>query len=96
MDQTRLDPYQVLLSYPSTHAASHISLLDSYGKPLFTSQHQEPVLVASHNHSNVVPPYNAYSAQGTPQVSGDTVPFLFIYMCYSKDMASCPDKVWLI
>ena len=68
LDQTKLDPYEVLLSYPDPHAASYVTLLDMYGESLYTSQHQEPVLMAFHNHSNVVPPYNAYSARGSPQV----------------------------
>ena len=46
-----------------------IEILDSNDDVMFTSQLHEKILRSDQNHSNVLPPFNAYSASGSPSVS---------------------------
>ena len=45
-----------------------IELQDGDGNPLYTPQLVEKILSPDQNQSDVVPPFNAYSAPGSPKV----------------------------
>lgn len=47
---------------------SYVAIRDSSNQVLFKSQLTEAVLSPDQNHTDVVPPYNAYSAPGNIQV----------------------------
>uniref|UniRef100_K1QFW2 Aminopeptidase NAALADL1 n=1 Tax=Magallana gigas TaxID=29159 RepID=K1QFW2_MAGGI len=67
LDETFITPYDVLLSYPETKDESkmnRIFVYDSAGQVRWKSALYEPILDPSENKSNVVPPFNAYSAPG--------------------------------
>nr|XP_034326256.1 N-acetylated-alpha-linked acidic dipeptidase 2 [Crassostrea gigas] len=67
LDETFITPYDVLLSYPETKDESkmnRIFVYDSAGQVVWKSALYEPILDPSENKSNVVPPFNAYSAPG--------------------------------
>lgn len=69
LDWAKLTPYKVLLSYPDLDPtkANTVRMIDkNTNQVLFTSQKEEPSLYEGDNFSNVVPPFNAYSAKGTP------------------------------
>ena len=62
-------PYNVLLSYPDKNNPNRIELQDGSGNVLFTTQLEEKIVRPEQNHPDVVPPFNAFSAPGTPKVS---------------------------
>jgi hypothetical protein len=68
LDTVNIIPYKVLLSIPDPDNPNKIVLKDSNGQVVFTSQLVEKVLRPEQNQSDVVPPFNAYSAPGTPEV----------------------------
>ncbi len=68
LDRTELYPYDVLLSYPSEENPNHLVILNQQKEALFTSQLYEKILRPEQNQSDVVPPFNAYSASGQPKV----------------------------
>ncbi|CAK8692131.1 unnamed protein product [Clavelina lepadiformis] len=64
-------PYDVLLSYPVQSDSNYVALLDKDGNEYEVSQKKELVIDEEQNDPDVVNPFNAYSAPGTP--SGDLV-----------------------
>lgn len=67
MDEVFITPYDVLLSYPNTTDESimnQIQILNGLGDIQYASPLYEDILDPSENKSNVVPPFNAYSAPG--------------------------------
>ena len=68
LDQVMSQDYEVLLSYPNWTNPSYVQLLDGNGNQLFISQLTEAILSPDQNQSDVVPPYNAYSAKGDVKV----------------------------
>ncbi|KAG7470918.1 hypothetical protein MATL_G00118940 [Megalops atlanticus] len=71
LDSVEIVPYDVLLSYPNQTNPNYISIIDDRGKEVFNTSLSEPVPVGYENISNIVPPYNAFSAKGQPE--GDLV-----------------------
>ncbi|XP_020040135.1 N-acetylated-alpha-linked acidic dipeptidase 2 isoform X2 [Castor canadensis] len=71
LDSADLVHYDVLLSYPNETNANYISVVDEHGTETFKTSFHEPPPKGYENVANIVPPYNAFSAQGTPQ--GDLV-----------------------
>uniref|UniRef100_A0A670Y442 N-acetylated alpha-linked acidic dipeptidase 2 n=1 Tax=Pseudonaja textilis TaxID=8673 RepID=A0A670Y442_PSETE len=67
LDTAELVHYDVLLSYPNQSAPNYISITDDGGKEIFNSSLFEPSPEGYANISGVLPPYNAFSAQGEPQ-----------------------------
>ena len=61
-------PYNVLLSYPEKDTPNKIELQDQNGQPLFTTQLKEKILRPEQDQEDVVPPFNAFAAAGTPKV----------------------------
>lgn len=61
-------PYNVLLSMPDPENPNRITLFDENDVPVHTSQLVEKILRPEQNQSDVVPPFNAYSAPGNPKV----------------------------
>jgi N-acetylated-alpha-linked acidic dipeptidase len=68
LDDVKLTPYDVLLSYPEKSDPNFIELLDGRGQTLYRSPLTEAILTPGENQSDVVPPFNAYSAPGDIQV----------------------------
>ncbi|CAC5360684.1 NAALAD [Mytilus coruscus] len=67
MDEVFITPYDVLLSYPNTtdeNIMNQIQILNGSGDIQYASPLYEDILDPSENKSNVVPPFNAYSAPG--------------------------------
>ena len=64
-----ITPYEVMLSYPDKNNPNRIELQDGSGQELFTTQIEEKILRPEQNQSDVVPPFNAFSATGQPKVS---------------------------
>ncbi|KAF5926063.1 hypothetical protein HPG69_010085, partial [Diceros bicornis minor] len=77
LDSAKLVHYDVLLSYPNETNANYISIMDEYGIEIFKTSYREPPPDGYENVTNIVPPYNAFSAQGTPE--GD-----LIYVNYAR------------
>lgn len=69
LDPVKIVPYKVLLSFPNVSYPNRIEIRDGNGRTLFTTRLVEPALRPEHNDSRVIPPFNAYSSSGTPQVS---------------------------
>eukprot|EP00057_Strongylocentrotus_purpuratus_P011970 XP_011666444.1 PREDICTED: N-acetylated-alpha-linked acidic dipeptidase 2 [Strongylocentrotus purpuratus] len=65
-DSVRLLPFDVLLAYPDPDNPNKVMITDN-GVPIFTSALTEAVLRPEDNNTDVVPPFNAYSAQGEPE-----------------------------
>ena len=61
-------PYTVMLSYPDKDNPNRIIMRDGKGEVVHTSQLMEEILRPEQNHPDVVPPFNAFSAPGTPKV----------------------------
>ncbi|KAM8817927.1 N-acetylated-alpha-linked acidic dipeptidase 2 isoform 2-T2 [Rhynchonycteris naso] len=68
LDSAKLVHYDVLLSYPNESNANYISILDEQGIEVFKTSYLEPPPDGYENVTNIVPPYNAFSAQGMPEV----------------------------
>ncbi|VFV25845.1 naalad2 protein [Lynx pardinus] len=77
LDSAELVHYDVLLSYPNETNANYISIIDEHGIEIFNTSYLEPPPDGYENVTNVVPPYNAFSAQGMPE--GD-----LIYVNYAR------------
>lgn len=70
LDEVQLVPYKVLLSYPDMSNPNQVSLLDSSGKVNFTTSGRQTPLFSSEEFSPLVQPnFNAYSANGTVEVT---------------------------
>ncbi|XP_071962718.1 N-acetylated-alpha-linked acidic dipeptidase 2-like [Antedon mediterranea] len=70
MDNAKLVPYNVYLSYPDTDNPNMVSILEN-DVEIFRTREHEDVLRPEDDNPDIVPPFNAYSAQGT--VEGDLV-----------------------
>uniref|UniRef100_A0A8D2JRL5 N-acetylated-alpha-linked acidic dipeptidase 2 n=1 Tax=Sciurus vulgaris TaxID=55149 RepID=A0A8D2JRL5_SCIVU len=77
LDSANLVHYDVLLSYPNEAKANCISIVDEHGTEIFKTSYLEPPPDGYENITNIVPPYNAFSAQGMPE--GD-----LIYVNYAR------------
>ena len=66
MDKVELRKYNILLSFPEKPGS--VSLVHANGSEVFKSAPQEEFLIPEENNSNVVPPFNAYSPNGTVRV----------------------------
>ncbi|XP_036866920.2 N-acetylated-alpha-linked acidic dipeptidase 2 isoform X6 [Manis javanica] len=67
LDSAKLVHYDVLLSYPNETNANYISVMDEHGIEVFKTSYFEAPPEGYENVTNIVPPYNAFSAQGTPE-----------------------------
>ncbi|XP_060799309.1 N-acetylated-alpha-linked acidic dipeptidase 2 isoform X2 [Neoarius graeffei] len=67
LDSAELVWYDVLLSYPNTTRLNYISVVDEHGDEVIKSSVAESVPEGYENVSDIVPPYNAFSAQGQPE-----------------------------
>ena len=83
LDYVTTDTYDVLLSYPNRSEPNYVSLLDAAGRTVHRSQLSEKTLSPDQNHSDVVPPFNAYSPPGHVHVRASPhsshFPFSAIY-----------------
>ncbi|KAM8923738.1 N-acetylated-alpha-linked acidic dipeptidase 2 isoform 2-T2 [Lycaon pictus] len=77
LDSAKLVHYDVLLSYPNETNVNYISVMDEHGIEIFNTSYLEPPPDGYENVTNIVPPYNAFSAQGIPE--GD-----LIYVNYAR------------
>ncbi|XP_040833243.1 N-acetylated-alpha-linked acidic dipeptidase 2 isoform X3 [Ochotona curzoniae] len=71
LDSAKLVHYDVLLSYPNETHSNYISIVNEHGIEIFKTTYLEPPPDGYENVTNIVPPYNAFSPQGTPE--GDLV-----------------------
>ncbi|XP_037347950.1 N-acetylated-alpha-linked acidic dipeptidase 2 isoform X2 [Talpa occidentalis] len=71
LDAVKLVHYDVLLSYPNETNPNYVSAVDAQGLEIFKTSGLEAAPGGYENVTNIVPPYNAFSAQGTPE--GDLV-----------------------
>ncbi|XP_076137779.1 N-acetylated-alpha-linked acidic dipeptidase 2 [Alosa pseudoharengus] len=67
LDGVEIVSYDVLLSYPNQSRPNYISILDTHRQEIFNTSLSEPVPEGYENISDIVPPYNAFSAQGQPE-----------------------------
>uniref|UniRef100_A0A8C4UFP6 Glutamate carboxypeptidase 2 n=1 Tax=Falco tinnunculus TaxID=100819 RepID=A0A8C4UFP6_FALTI len=67
LDSVQLVHYDVLLSYPDDTKPNYISVIDEHGSEIFNTSLSEPPPPGYEAVRDVVPPYSAYSAQGTPE-----------------------------
>ncbi|XP_069829001.1 putative N-acetylated-alpha-linked acidic dipeptidase [Dendropsophus ebraccatus] len=77
LDNVELAHYDILLSYPNESNPNYISIIDEQGREVFNTSLFEPTPPGYENVTDVVPPFNAYSASGTPE--GD-----LIYVNYAR------------
>ncbi|XP_030056025.1 N-acetylated-alpha-linked acidic dipeptidase 2 isoform X2 [Microcaecilia unicolor] len=71
LDSAELVHYDVLLSYPNESNPNYISIVDEHGNEIYNTSLSEPPPQGYETVTNMVPPYNAFSAQGVPE--GDIV-----------------------
>ncbi|NXL05603.1 FOLH1 carboxypeptidase, partial [Mesembrinibis cayennensis] len=67
LDSVQLVHYDVLLSYPDDTKPNYISIIDEHGNEIFNTSLSEPPPPGYEAVRDVVPPYSAFSAQGTPE-----------------------------
>ncbi|XP_050796957.1 N-acetylated-alpha-linked acidic dipeptidase 2-like isoform X3 [Gopherus flavomarginatus] len=68
LDSAELVHYDVLLSYPNETQPNYVSIIDDQGNEIFNTSLFEPPPQGYENITGVLPPYNAFSAQGVPEV----------------------------
>ena len=74
-DEATVVPYDVLLSYPDQEQPNKVYLLSEDGSVLFeTSGTQTPIYAPEEGLPNIMPNFNAYSAQGEVEVSRPSLP----------------------
>lgn len=71
LDKAELVHYDVLLSYPNETNPNYISIIDEHGTEIFNTSLSERPPEGYENFTDIVPPYNAFSAKGEPE--GDLV-----------------------
>ncbi|XP_068786627.1 N-acetylated-alpha-linked acidic dipeptidase 2 isoform X2 [Struthio camelus] len=64
LDSAELVHYDVLLSYPNETQPNYISVIDDQGNEIFNTSLFEPPPQGYENVTGILPPYNAFSAQG--------------------------------
>ncbi|XP_063807477.1 N-acetylated-alpha-linked acidic dipeptidase 2-like isoform X2 [Pseudophryne corroboree] len=67
LDKAELVHYDVLLSYPNETNPNYVSIIDEHGVEIFNTSLSEPPPEGYENFTDIVPPYNAFSAQGDPE-----------------------------
>ncbi|XP_051635194.1 N-acetylated-alpha-linked acidic dipeptidase 2-like isoform X2 [Manacus candei] len=67
LDSAELVHYDVLLSYPNEKQPNYISVIDDQGNEVFNTSLFEPPAQGYENVTGILPPYNAFSAQGMPE-----------------------------
>uniref|UniRef100_A0A8B9ISQ3 Glutamate carboxypeptidase 2 n=1 Tax=Amazona collaria TaxID=241587 RepID=A0A8B9ISQ3_9PSIT len=67
LDSAELVHYDVLLSYPNEKQPNYISVIDDQGNEIFNTSLFEPPPHGYENVTDILPPYNAFSAQGVPE-----------------------------
>ncbi|NXS96827.1 NALD2 dipeptidase, partial [Jacana jacana] len=67
LDSAELVHYDVLLSYPNEKQPNYISVIDDQGNEIFNTSSFEPPPQGYENVTGILPPYNAFSAQGVPE-----------------------------
>uniref|UniRef100_A0A663LKA3 Glutamate carboxypeptidase 2 n=1 Tax=Athene cunicularia TaxID=194338 RepID=A0A663LKA3_ATHCN len=67
LDSAELVHYDVLLSYPNETQPNYISIIDDQGNEIFNTSLFEPPPRGYENVTHILPPYNAFSAQGVPE-----------------------------
>ncbi|NXG49191.1 NALD2 dipeptidase, partial [Psilopogon haemacephalus] len=67
LDSAELVHYDVLLSYPNETQPNYISVIDDQGNEIFNTSLSEPPPPGYENVTGILPPYNAFSAQGVPE-----------------------------
>ncbi|KFV68136.1 N-acetylated-alpha-linked acidic dipeptidase 2, partial [Dryobates pubescens] len=67
LDSAELVHYDVLLSYPNETQPNYISVIDDQGNEIFNTSLSEPPPQGYENVTDILPPYNAFSAQGVPE-----------------------------
>ncbi|XP_006118445.2 N-acetylated-alpha-linked acidic dipeptidase 2 isoform X1 [Pelodiscus sinensis] len=67
LDSAELVHYDVLLSYPNETQPNYVSIIDDQGHEIFNTSLFEPPPQGYENITGVLPPYNAFSAQGVPE-----------------------------
>uniref|UniRef100_A0A8D0GE81 Glutamate carboxypeptidase 2 n=1 Tax=Sphenodon punctatus TaxID=8508 RepID=A0A8D0GE81_SPHPU len=67
LDTAELVHYDVLLSYPNESNPNYIAITDGQGKEILKTSLSEPPPPGYESVSSVLPPYNAFSAQGMPE-----------------------------
>ncbi|XP_064600785.1 uncharacterized protein LOC135466961 [Liolophura sinensis] len=75
--ETKLTPYNILLSYPNETDPNVVQFINETGDVTFTSVIAEQILTDKENKSNIVLPFNAYSPKA--DVVGD-----LIYVNYAR------------
>ncbi|XP_064892053.1 N-acetylated-alpha-linked acidic dipeptidase 2 isoform X3 [Columba livia] len=68
LDSAELAHYDVLLSYPNEKEPNYISVIDDEGNEIFNTSFFEPPPQGYENVTDILPPYNAFSGQGVPEV----------------------------
>ncbi|XP_066846010.1 N-acetylated-alpha-linked acidic dipeptidase 2-like isoform X3 [Anser cygnoides] len=68
LDSAELVHYDVLLSYPNETQPNYISVIDDQGNEIFNTSSFEPPPRGYENVTDILPPYNAFSPQGMPEV----------------------------
>ncbi|CAI5773420.1 Uncharacterized protein PODLI_1B042649 [Podarcis lilfordi] len=66
LDTAELVHYDVLLSYPNQSTPNYVAITDDHGNEIFNTSLFELPPPGYENVSEVLPPYNAFSAQGIP------------------------------
>ncbi|KAG8584532.1 hypothetical protein GDO81_004648 [Engystomops pustulosus] len=67
LDKVELVHYDVLLSYPNETRPNYICIIDEQGTEIFNTSLSEPPPEGYENFTDIVPPYNAFSAKGEPE-----------------------------
>ena len=69
LDEVKIVPYNVLLSFPSPNASNTVSLVDNNGQIRFQTSGRQPALGSPEERSELIlPNFNAYSASGVAEV----------------------------
>ncbi|XP_033103991.1 putative N-acetylated-alpha-linked acidic dipeptidase [Anneissia japonica] len=96
LDGVKINAYTPYLSYPDINNPNKVFLLDN-GNEFFSSRDFEDVLRPEDDSSDILPPFNAYSAQGT--VEGELVYVNFgreqdfIYLAENKPEINIAGKI---
>ena len=69
LDYVTMDTYDILLSYPNRSDPNFVFLYDDNHTEVYRTQREEKILDADQNHTDVIPPFNAYSPPGHVKVS---------------------------
>jgi len=64
LDSVESVTYEILLSYPDKSYPSYIQLIDDNGTEIYMTQLEEKILSEDQNHTDVIPPFNAFSKSG--------------------------------